>query len=57
MRAEIVSMLSNIIDEGVMVSFIRRQSFVGASDLLEYIERLNEPHRLRWIEAYNKASS
>jgi hypothetical protein len=57
MRPEIVSMLINIVDENVMVAFIKRQCNTGSDELLTYIELLDAEHKNRWVEMYNKAAT
>lgn len=55
MRPEILDMLRSITDENIMTSFIKRLTFEGSWELLDYIEWLEDSHKERWLEAYNKA--
>jgi hypothetical protein len=57
MRPEIIGMLINIVDEDVMLAFVRRLCFSASDELLTYIELLDDENKNRWIEVYNKAST
>lgn len=57
MRHEIIGMLTNIVNEDVMVALIKRLDFYGTCELLAYVDRLPEYHRQRWLKVYNSVLS